>query len=112
MTTNWKNNIPPKAQFYAVIFISVKSKDLEGYAETDEKMMELAQQQPGYLGYTSADGIFISYWETREAIDAWKVNPEHGKAKANAKKWYEYYHSMVTKVESSRVFDSLLQISR
>lgn len=112
MTTIWKHDRPPTAPFYAVIFISIKSKNLEAYAETDNRMMELAQQQPGYLGYSSTDGIFISYWENRDSIDAWRINPEHGEAKARASQWYDYYHSMVTKVESSKVFDPHLQISR
>ncbi|HLU81305.1 MAG TPA: antibiotic biosynthesis monooxygenase family protein [Flavobacteriaceae bacterium] len=112
MTSIWKHETPPKAPFYAVIFISIRSENLEGYAETDNRMMELARQQPGYLGYSSADGIFISYWEDLEAIQAWKNNQEHGQAKANASKWYAYYHSMVTRVESSRIFDPHLQISR
>jgi heme-degrading monooxygenase HmoA len=111
MTTSWKNGTPPKAPFYAVIFISRKSENLEGYATTDEAMMQLAQQQEGYLGYTSessADGgVFISYWQSEKHIAIWRKDEAHKEAKSKAQQWYRYYHSMICKVESSHVFDVL-----
>ncbi len=106
MITYWHNK-PPEAPFYAVIFISQKSENLAGYAEMDQRMMELAQGQEGYLGYSSKgdglSGIFISYWRDKEAIANWRSDLEHGKAKAEATRWYAYYHSMITKVESSHI---------
>lgn len=111
--TNWKNTTPPEAPFYAVIFISRKSENLDGYATTDAHMMELAQQQAGYLGYTSQSGtggdVFISYWKTEEHIAHWQQNEAHKVAKSKARQWYSYFHSMVCKVESSLVFDSFLK---
>lgn len=99
----------PKNNFYAVIFSSTKSNDLEGYAEMDEKMMELAQQQPGFLGYESSgntnSGIFISYWENKEAIENWRNNVSHQLAKSNATKWYKRYLSQICLVESSHLFE-------
>jgi heme-degrading monooxygenase HmoA len=71
----------PKSNFYAVIFSNTKSDNLEGYAEMDEKTMKLAAEQDGYIGYESITNlnktIFISYWETKEAIENWrkKCNP-------------------------------------
>tara|TARA_R110000850_G_scaffold227065_2_gene352211 strand:+ start:1122 stop:1472 length:351 start_codon:yes stop_codon:yes gene_type:complete len=112
MITTWKNNQAPKPPFYAVIFISRKSENLEGYEEMDAHMMELAQQQPGYLGYSSVSkpegGIFISYWRDEASIKNWRINLQHGEAKANAQKWYSYYHSMISKVESSHIFEASL----
>lgn len=100
--------LPPN-NFYAVIFSSTKSDTLEGYAEMDEKMMELAQQQPGYLGYESSNhnnsGIFISYWENKEAIENWRNNLSHQGAKSNAHKWYKRYLSQICLVESSHLFE-------
>lgn len=111
MITTWKNQTPPEAPFYAVIFISRKGENLEGYEEMDNRMMELAQQQEGYLGYSSSSnpdgGIFISYWKDETSIQKWRVNGEHGEAKSKAKGWYDYYHSMISKVESSYIFDRL-----
>lgn len=95
----------PIANFYAVIFSSTKSNDLDGYAEMDEATMKLAEQQPGYIGYESVNnlntGIFISYWESKEAIENWRKNATHKMAKSNAGKWYKRYLSQICLVESS-----------
>lgn len=112
MISVWKTpdgNAPP-APFYAVIFISVKGEDLSGYEAVDDLLMQLASEVPGYLGYSSISvenkGMFISYWRDREAIDIWRRNADHRRAKAEApRKWYDYYHSMISVVESSLVFD-------
>lgn len=109
MLTHWKNPTPPATPFYAVIFISQKDDDREGYDEMDDLLMKEAQKQPGYLGYSTSSnpegGIFISYWESEEAIENWRNHTTHKEAKSTAyKKWYCYWHSMITKVESSRFF--------
>lgn len=96
------------APFYAVIFVSRKSTDLEGYEEMDELVMKLATEQPGYLGYEASGdlkgGIFISYWESMEAIDNWRKHPIHIQAKAKATQWYTYYHTIISKVEYNRAY--------
>ena len=46
MTSPATTPLPP---YYAVIFTTVSTDDLEGYAETAERMLELAREQPGYL---------------------------------------------------------------
>lgn len=101
----------PASGFYAVIFSSEKSEDRDGYAEMDELTMLLASEQPGYLGYESvSDGqrsIFISYWESKEAIDGWSAHATHKLAKSNAARWYLRYLSQVCRVESSRLFEML-----
>lgn len=48
----WKD-APEQKDYYAVIFSSAKSDDLDGYAEMDELTMKLAQEQKGFLGYES-----------------------------------------------------------
>lgn len=104
----WKTS-PPATGYYAVIFSSTKSDNLEGYQEMDELTMELAQGQKGFLGYEScANGdrsIFISYWESMEAIAVWRNNMTHIKAKSNARQWYKRYLSQVCKVESSHLYE-------
>ena len=60
--------------YYAVIFTSIKKENAEGYASMAERMVELAQQQPGFLGVESARqeiGITVSYWKSLEAIKQW-----------------------------------------
>ena len=45
----------PSPPYYAVIFSSQRSPhDEDGYAATAARMVELAREQPGFLGYESA----------------------------------------------------------
>ena len=99
----------PRTNFYAVIFSSTKKDELEGYAEMDSLTMTLAAEQPGYLGYESVNdqnkSIFISYWESKAAIENWRVNATHQLAKAQAKNWYRRYLSQICLVENSFLFE-------
>lgn len=64
---------------------------------------EESKGQQGYLGMDncrSGLGISISYWEDLNAIEAWKKNVLHQKAKALGKsKWYKAYKLRIAKVE-------------
>ena len=68
-------------------------------------MIELASQQPGFLGVESARnadgfGITVSYWTTVEAISDWKANAEHLAAQDLGKRlWYPHFEIRVAKVE-------------
>ncbi len=99
----------PKDNFYAVIFSSTKSENLEGYREMDEMTMDLASKQEGYLGYESLSHenktIFISYWENRKAIENWRQHAIHLMAKEKAQQWYQRYLSQICLVESSHHFE-------
>ena len=91
--------------YYAVIFTTTLSDQQEGYVEMAKKMEELAQEQPGFLGMDSARteiGITISYWASLDAIDLWRKNAKHNKAKALGKsKWYASYDLKICKVLDS-----------
>ena len=70
----------PAPPYYAVIFTSLRTDGDTGYGAMAERMVELAAQQPGYLGVESARetvGITVSYWADLESIRAWKANAEH-----------------------------------
>lgn len=88
---------------YAVIFTSVLAGDDEDYAETAQRMMALAQQQPGFLGVDSARddiGITVSYWDSLEAIEGWKQHAEHREAQRRGREqWYARYRLRICKVE-------------
>ncbi len=93
----------PAPPYYAVIFSSEQSDDLDGYAETAARMLELAALQPGYLGVESAReglGITVSYWSDLESIRAWKQVAEHREAqRLGREKWYAAYKTRIARVE-------------
>ena len=93
----------PKPPYYAVIFSNTLTEETEGYAEMAVRMVELAAQQSGFLGYESVReelGITISYWSDLESIKAWKANAEHQQAqKLGHEKWYSSFKTRISKVE-------------
>ena len=99
----------PTPPYYAVIFTSFRKDSDNGYAAMSEKMIELAKQQPGFLGMESARdglGITISYWSDTESIKAWHGNAEHQLAqKTGYQKWYQSFKTRVCKVERDYGFE-------
>lgn len=92
----------PEPPYYAVIFTSLRSEGDHGYPETARRMVELAQQQPGFLGMESVReglGITVSYWTDEAAIRAWKANAEHRLAQERGREWYAAYRVRVCRVE-------------
>lgn len=95
----------PAPPYYAVIFTSLRTEGDSGYATTAARMLELADQQPGFLGYEAArgsdgSGVSVCYWTTIEAIAAWKEHGEHLLAQAEGRAtWYAQYTVRVAKVE-------------
>jgi heme-degrading monooxygenase HmoA len=71
-------------------------------------MEELAKNQPGYLGFESANdeiGISVSYWESLESISQWKSHLKHLAAQEMGKKeWYKWYKIRVCLVEREYEF--------
>lgn len=98
-----------KTPYYAVIFSTIVSEDLEGYLKTAERMEELAKEQIGYLGIESASneiGITVSYWQTLDDIVLWKNNIEHTEARnLGREKWYKKYQLRICKVEREYGFE-------
>ena len=68
-------------------------------------MLELASQQPGFLGVESTRGedglgITVSYWQTLEHIAAWRRHAEHQLARGRGRSdWYQGYALRIAKVE-------------
>jgi heme-degrading monooxygenase HmoA len=95
----------PEPPYYAVVFSSLRTSSDNGYGETAARMLELASQQPGFLGAESVRGsdgfgITVSYWASAEAIVDWKSNIEHIAAQEKGKRvWYEHYELRVARVE-------------
>lgn len=93
----------PRPPYYAAIFTSQLREDDAGYQAVSERMLELARQQPGFLGVESARtgiGITVSYWESAEAIRTWKMNLEHQQARRQGReRWYAAYRVRIARVE-------------
>jgi heme-degrading monooxygenase HmoA len=103
----------PRPPYYAVIFTSLRTPaDPQGYDEMAQRMVDLAQQQPGYLGVESARGadglgITVSYWESEEAIRQWREHAEHRVAQQQGKAdWYAGFTLRVCRVERAWAFEA------
>ncbi len=99
----------PQPPYYAVIFTSVRTDIVDDYGDTATRMVELAHEQPGFLGVESARdqvGITVSYWESLDAIRAWKQQTEHLLAQERGRtQWYEMYKTRICKVERDYEFE-------
>lgn len=97
----------PEPPYYAVIFSSQRTAGDQGYAAMADRMVELAAQQPGFLGVESTRGndgfgITVSYWSSLDTIAAWKAQAEHRVAQHNGHRlWYEHFEMRIAKVERS-----------
>lgn len=104
MTLSAKTPEPP---YYAVIFTSERTEqDADGYAAMATAMVELASEQPGFLGIESVRsdglGITVSYWSDLAAIRSWKANSEHLAAqRLGQSQWYADYQVRIAVVEKA-----------
>jgi len=95
----------PQPPYYAVIFSSRRTAGDEGYEQMAARMVELAAQQPGFLGAESARsadgfGITVSYWRSEADIAAWRQHAEHRMAQEGGRtRWYEHFELRVARVE-------------
>lgn len=99
----------PAAPYYAVIFTSLRTEGDQGYSQAAMRMLELAREQPGFLGVESARedglGITVSYWASEAAILAWKHHAEHRAVREQRRStWYSAFHTRVCKVERDYTF--------
>ena len=120
MKTNDQNDdiqAPSKAgwpaRYFSVIFTAQRTlSDEDMYSLTSERMVELAQQQPGFLGLESVRGedgigITVSYWRDRAAIRAWRIDVEHLAAQQMGRQeFYSWYHIRVAELVAHRTFDA------
>lgn len=104
--------VPQPPDCYAVIFTSHRTtEDPVGYDAMAARMDALAGAQPGFLGVDSARGadgfgITVSYWESLDAIAAWREQLEHRAAQAKGKQtWYASFDLRIAKVQRHVRFD-------
>jgi heme-degrading monooxygenase HmoA len=101
----------PTPPYYAVIFTSIRTAaEPEEYAEMAQRMVDLASHRWGFLGVESVRdeagvGITVSYWDSREAIEAWGRDAAHLEAQTlGMSVWYERFRLRICRVEEDRVF--------
>ena len=100
----------PQPPYYAVIFTSRRNEQPDdGFTDADAGILALAREQPGFLGYESADrdglGITVSYWESEAAIAAWKAVADHLAAQREGRaRWFDAYDVRVARVERAYAF--------
>ena len=109
--TSADNNWPET--YYAVIFTAQRSLSGDDiYDITTDRMVALAQRQPGFLGVESVRGddgigITVSYWTDRNAIAAWRQNAEHLNAQAlGRQEFYDWYRVRIAKMVREHAFVS------
>ncbi len=99
----------PAPPYFAVIFSSIRTDIKEGYDEMAQRMLDLAAEQPGFLGVEGVReglGITISYWESLDAIKNWKANSEHLVAQSKGRsEWYAAYKTRICRVEREYGFE-------
>ena len=95
----------PEPPYLAVIFSNQRTEGDRGYLVMAERMVELAQTQPGFLGVestrdTAGFGITLSYWKDEASIAAWKANAEHAVAqRLGWEQWYAAFRVRGCRVE-------------
>ncbi len=93
----------PTPPYYAVIFTSLRTDGDHGYGDMASKMVQLAAEQPGFIGIESAReevGITVSYWRDLASIQQWKANSEHLVAQQlGREQWYHSFKTRIAKVE-------------
>ena len=104
-----KNGWPER--YFAVIFTAQRSLSGDDiYDMTADRMVWLAQRQPGFLGVESVRGddgigITVSYWVDRQAFANWRQHAEHLAAQAlGRQEFYDWYRIRVAEVVSERSF--------
>lgn len=104
----------PAPPYYAVVFSSRRRHDDgddDRYAVAAERMVELAREQPGFLGVEStrgADGfgITVSYWDSEAAIRAWRRHAEHAATRELGRAhWYAHFEIRIARVERAYGWD-------
>lgn len=100
----------PEPPYYAAIFSALRTEAREGYEAVTQRMLDLARQQPGFLGIEAVEddlfSIGVSYWQSPEAIIAWRQQMEHLEVqRAGQAHWYRQYRVRICKVERDYAFD-------
>jgi glutathione S-transferase len=112
-----EHRIPP-GPCYAVIFSNQHAGEHADYGSVAQRMVELAETMPGYLGHVSARGtdgfgITVSYWDSRQNIANFRANLEHAAAQRTGReRFYASFDLRVARVERHLTFDTSREVQR
>jgi heme-degrading monooxygenase HmoA len=95
-----------------VLFSTTMREDasVEDEEATSQEMWKIVSAMPGFISYkayTAADGetIAVVRFESSEALDAWRTQPDHRAAQQRARdEWYAEYWIQACEVVRSRRF--------
>ena len=109
---NYLDN-PWPDRYFAAIFTTQRSQSGDDvYEIMTSRMVELAQQQQGFLGLESVlgddgIGITVSYWTDHEAIQNWGRQAEHVSVQAMGRQeFYHWYRIRIAEVFKDQIFIS------
>jgi heme-degrading monooxygenase HmoA len=97
-----------------VLFSTTPSDDLdvEDFQRTSARMRELVTTIPGFISYNSYPGqdqetVAIVRFDSEEALDAWRSQPEHLQAQEKGRRSYfkEYWIQVCSIVREYRFVD-------
>ena len=96
----------------AVIFWARRrTTHVEEYYAASARMIELAQQQPGFVDYVSVfddktrEGTTVSFFADEASARAWKAHPEHLVAQRDGiANYYDAYRIWVAEVSRDYAF--------
>ena len=98
---------------YAIIFSSTLSGiEEKEYSAMAQRMEDLAQSAPGFLGIESARnsegfGLTVSYWASLDNVKAWKAQLDHQEAqRLGRERWYQSYTVRIARVEQAYSFSA------
>jgi heme-degrading monooxygenase HmoA len=91
---------------YLVVFTSIRNTNDHEYGETNDHLFDQIKNHPGFVeAFSTRDaqrrGVTISYWTSLEAVNGWRIDADHQKAKYRKEEWYEYYRIDICKIEKS-----------
>ncbi len=94
----------PEPPYYVAIFSSTHTGRHDGYEEDTQTILNLAQQQPGFLGIEAAGddnlSLAVSYWDSDTSIQSFKELAEHLIIQQKGRDtYYQNYKVRVAKVE-------------
>jgi len=95
------------------VFRSRLNRDVQdAYGPMAKRMSELARTIPGYVshkGFVAEDGerVTIVEFESEEALQQWRIHPEHAKAKRRGiESFFSDYKFQICEVIKSRAWES------